>query len=248
MSYLIHYNHNHDALGRFASNNSGVSRRAIRKLNSDRRKADEYKNRKTIKRDLVSSKVNAVLMDDKRYIEAKNKYDNATMEFEKVSDKIDFSYKNNKNKKLYDELQKKRDKQEKAFEQYNQIRREITDKYLGQYADATIKDLKIKNEPGVRDFIIRNTAEYWYDTSIFYKNNTINTQFKTDETARQKERYDRTHGKKSEDRYDNWDKKPDTQKLKILKEDRKNVTDNDVRDVMEMEIYELEQKMKKKSK
>ena len=54
--------------------------------------------------------------------------------------------------------------------------------------------------------------------------------------------------KKKPDRYDNWDKKTDAQKLKILKEDRKDAADEDELDMVETEIYEIEQKMKKKSK
>ena len=227
MSYLKHYNHNHDALGRFASSNAArtiAGNESLIKANRDMSKtwnkyAESYEKK--------ASKYNAKIEKKK----AKNK---------------DASRDEKKLKKIKEEGRKYSEYKSNA-EMYA-IRLEKENQKIGKEFSKLVENSIVTSIQ--RDNLNRIT-NVEYDLS---KPEDIKTMRKfnsdlmsgkantmTDEQILKKYR-------KKNDPFDNWNEKTDSQKIKTLKENRKNATDDDVRDAMDMEIYELEQKMKKKSK
>ena len=190
--YLMHYNHNHDKLGRFARSNGsggGISNRDLKKLRKDDARAGK-KNRKTLNRDRATSLAKAALEDDVKkkeleydLIKASQKRNNLEEEHERIT----LREGKKASPKLENDLRKAIEKEEEAYDRLKQRKFEITDEFLDRYADATIKDLKLNDNQEVKDFIVRNATEGWYDSSIF-ELNTIRTQFMEDKTERQKQR------------------------------------------------------------
>lgn len=226
MNYLKHYNHNHDALGRFASSNTArtiAGNESLIKANRDmsktwseyaesyKRKAEKYNKKiekKKAKNKNVSKdekKLSKIKEEGKKYTEYKSNAEMYAIRLEKENQKIGKEFSKLVENSIVSSIQR---------DNLNRIT-------SVEYDLSKPEDIK--------------TMRKFNSDLMSGKVNTM-----TDEQILKKYR--------KNDPFDNWNKKTDSQKLKILKENRKNATDDDVRDVMEMEIYELEQKMKKKSK
>lgn len=118
--YLIHYNHNHDALGRFSSGPGGSSSgrpeamatfgrykrknasskemyKTGKRMYKDYLKSNEESNgfrpkRNVESRKKVAEKVRKELANDKKYVEAKKNYDNALNAYDKAVDDMNRYY------------------------------------------------------------------------------------------------------------------------------------------------------------
>lgn len=231
--FLVHYNHNHDRLGRFTGSNSSSQStmatygkykrknasskeqyKAGKKLYKDYLHSNEQSNgfkpkRNTQNRETVASDARNALSKDKKYNSAKIEYQKSLKKYDQSVDNMDRFLENLDSKKSVDGLPvdeyinsktyRKYEKDirdsEKALdrnaEKFIKERNRVTDKFLANYADATIKDLELSNTDEVKDYIIRNSVDNWSDEYL----PGSYTSFLYDKTSRQKEKYRRTHAK-----------------------------------------------------
>lgn len=199
--YLIHYNHNHDALGRFARSSGGSGKRAIRKadkaIKKDSKKADKNDHRinkleaKERKKFLkpgqgyaptdYSGEINKGRNITNRSRVAKN-YHRSLARDPKLSDL------ENRYLKAFDKAEREMDKPnntintqkawnavDKRESEYRSYMKNRGEKYSKKYAQATINDLHLKNTPEVEQFIVDNMD---WNTIGRYDNTTRLTKHK----------------------------------------------------------------------
>lgn len=172
-SYLAHYNHNHDALGRFARSNTGSVRKAEKVINKDRKKANKNL-RKHDKKYMRQGVIDSPQSLDKDIKKGRN-----TNNRERINKEWRKNW--NKNKELkakfkdyekasinasnHDWDPKYVKKVDAKWEIYKKAEIKEAKKYSNKYAKATIKDLKLDNTKEVEDFIVDrledNYINFW---------------------------------------------------------------------------------------
>lgn len=179
--YIVHYNHNHDALGRFARSNTGSVRKAEKVINKDRKKA----NKNLRKHDRKYNRRGVV--DSPQSLDKDVKKGRKTDNREKVNEEWRKNWKKNKELKSkfkdyekasieasnHDWDPKYVKKADAKWEIYKKAEIREAKKYASKYAQATIKDLNLDNTKEVENFIVNrlddNYINYWEDTTRLKK-------------------------------------------------------------------------------
>lgn len=181
---LTHYNHNHDALGRFARSGGMLSgsKRSIRKANRKElqvldsfdenvysgndpyphkksvKALNDYKNEKMKNRQSVVDAIRSDFKNDKEYKSLKRKNEEAHRKFVKEFDKLESA------NKSYDE-----EKYNKAYKNWRETdnavyakQQQIVDKHAHEFASAYLKDLGIKETQKGKDYVLKNMQRNYH--------------------------------------------------------------------------------------